>query len=241
MKFTKCIVALLPSCLWHTANAVPVPILNMSSSSQPELPSFPYRIGSTTYTHQNRDLTRATILKPIARAAGVSTNASSLLSNHTSLPGSSPRNITLTTYCRSNSSTFVNATVADSPPASDCAAIADSLIPQLGARFFHYDAADLAQRNTTGIKQLQKYGACAFGVVAGDMRSDSVRIGTGDVVNVIRESIRRFASGIGNANARNRTVAEMKVVNATAGRLDVAGAFECGGSVTMVNWALYRA
>ncbi|KAI1138147.1 hypothetical protein F5Y05DRAFT_52447 [Hypoxylon sp. FL0543] len=240
MKFTKYSVFFLQPCLWHMASTVPVPVLNALPSSQPKCPPFPHHMGPITSTPKPQNLPRAAVIKPLARAAEVSANTSSPPSNYITLSGSGLGNTTLTTYCKSNSSTFVDATVAESPPASDCAAIADALISQPGSGFFHYDAADLARRNTTGIKQLRKHGACAFGVAAGAMRSDAVRIGAGDVVSVIRESVRRFAGGGGNATATCGTIAEMKTGNGTAGRLGVAGVFACGDLGTMVNWALYR-
>ncbi|OTA68472.1 hypothetical protein K449DRAFT_429329 [Hypoxylon sp. EC38] len=238
MKFTKYIIAVLSTCLWYTASAIPAPVPNAPSNPQSQPSPFDHRISSIPLdTHKNQGSTPATLPRPLARTREALTNASSPSSNYTTLPGTcSCNNKTLTTYCTSNSSTFVNATVGGSPPAADCAAIADTLIPRLKTGFFQYDAAD---RNKSGVKQLQRYGACAFGVVVGNMGVDSVvRIGTGDVVSVIRESMRRFAGRSGNGNG---TAMANTTRNGTVGRLDAAGAFMCDGEGTMVNWALYHA
>ncbi|KAI0137627.1 hypothetical protein F4776DRAFT_102402 [Hypoxylon sp. NC0597] len=241
MKLAKYIAVVLSTSLWHTASAIPAPVPNAPSNPRSQPSPFDHRVSSIPPPDKNQGLTPATLSRPLARAPGALTNASSSSTNYTSLPGTSPCNNTLTTYCTSNSSTFVNATVGGSPPAADCAAIADTLIPRLKTGFFRYDAAD---RNASGIKQLQRYGACAFGVLAGDMRADSVRIGTGDVVSVIRESIRRFAGGNGDGTATagmSTTTIASTTRNGTVGRLDAAGAFMCDDSGTMVNWALYHA
>ncbi|KAI1103642.1 hypothetical protein F4804DRAFT_309462 [Jackrogersella minutella] len=229
MKLTSLIPIIFSFCLWPTANALPSPDF---TAPLPKYPRLGHRVGAIAYPRKPLKLTHAAILRSTPQMnSNNSANGTDAASGFTSLPSpaNSTSNTTLTSYCKARASTFVDATVATSPPASDCAVIADRLVPQLGAGFFHYDAADLLLRNTTGMKRLHGHGACAFGVAVGDLRAENittVRIGTADVVGVIAEAVRRFANGTGNA---------------TAGRLDAAGAFECGEAGTMVNWALYHA
>ncbi|OTB05164.1 hypothetical protein M426DRAFT_22268 [Hypoxylon sp. CI-4A] len=148
----------------------------------------------------------------------------------------------LSTYCKSNSSTFIDATIPESPPTADCAGIADQLLRgTTNASSWTYDATDVAHRNTTGMKPLLQNGACAFGVVAGDLGADqSVHVGSGDVFAIVKEAVKRFGgAGLGMGGGNATGVAAMK--NNTVGKMDVAGVFECGEKGVMVNWALYHA
>ncbi|KAL7620763.1 hypothetical protein AAE478_009761 [Parahypoxylon ruwenzoriense] len=153
----KNITAILATCLWYTAGAI--------LTRRPEIPSprerFPHLIEPVSYARKNSD-SALTVL-----------NNGSVLGN-------------LTTYCKSSS--FVNATIARSaPPAGDCAALASSAVPALGAGYWRYDGADLAARR----------------LPAGN--AGSARIGSQDVVNVVAEAVRRFAKG-GGRGAKNGTV-----------------------------------
>ncbi|KAI2626103.1 hypothetical protein GGS26DRAFT_592883 [Hypomontagnella submonticulosa] len=254
MKFTTVISAL---CLWQAAGATPLQPQTEPLNSL--LAQDTHYVESTTQGHKLAHSTHHDASKKqrcngtadTSSTAPTSSNTPLVTSgkphdaNDTNTPTPASGTSNSTAYCQTHNSTFVDATVADSPPAADCLAIADHAIPALEAKGLYawtYSHADWAQRNTTGMKQLAGMGACAFGVVAGDMKADNVKIGTVDAAAVIREAVGRFAKGTA-AGATALVVREVPGnarAASKAGKLDVAGAFACGDAGTVVNWALYH-
>ncbi|KAI1374184.1 hypothetical protein F4677DRAFT_172750 [Hypoxylon crocopeplum] len=234
MKFVAIILA---SCLWLTANATPIRSLNRMRSLTRQHGYLNHRVEECTHHYKNATIPISTKSSSTAlpQASSVSAN---LTSNYTTIVspssfGSYKSN--LTTYCNANNSTYVHKTAKKSPPASDCAAIAHTVIPKLEAGYWHYNSSDVAHRHSKGFNLLLKHGACAFGVKIGKMHSGGVRIGTLDVAKVIEESVRLFAHK--GAKSTSKGGASKKDAKK---KLDVSGAFKCDGSGTHVDWALYH-
>ncbi|XXH06012.1 hypothetical protein Hte_012457 [Hypoxylon texense] len=257
----KVLAIILSSCLsWPLASGHPAP--------QP-INRISRGIDAVPVTHKDTQFSRETRFAGVPAAAAVvprdsNTTVAELIAPNSNFTAA--RNRTEAIRCAAGGSSFVDATVPESAPASDCLAIADALT-QTGAAaaaaaaadgaqfsgFWQYGAADAARRNATGTKLLASHGACAFGVVAGDdVAARGVPIGTEDAAAVIRLAVEKFGSGNGNGNgtasANGTATATTAAMNGTDGgmgsvpRLGAAGAFQCGVSPsTMVNWAIYHA
>ncbi|KAI0377500.1 hypothetical protein F5Y04DRAFT_284790 [Hypomontagnella monticulosa] len=269
MKFTNVISAF---CLWQATSAIPVEPHTKSSHTMVLKDTHDdYTLKSAAHGHKHihdthldapkrarcggapdtsstapppSSTTFVTSVQPSQSASGTVTSAP--------VSGSATSGAPTYAYCKAANSTFVDATVADSPPAIDCAGIAGHTIPALvakGMTSWTYTRADWAQSNTTGIKNLASNGACAFGVSVGTMKTDSIQIGTLDAQAVIREAVVRFAQAAASVasagpGALTRQVFHEMPANSTTGtegKMDVAGAFACGDAGTVVNWALYHA
>ncbi|KAI6081079.1 hypothetical protein F4821DRAFT_265253 [Hypoxylon rubiginosum] len=235
----KLLVAILSSCLWPLATGHPAPQALDKFKLGHTIDTVPVLHNGTPVPR----VTRFTALAAAAVAAAVAardSNATFALAPNANFTSASAKPQAI--RCTAGGSTYVDTTVPESAPASDCFAVADG-ISNGSMGFWNYTKADWAHRNETGFKMLASSGACAFGVDVQSLAADTVPIGTEDAAVVIREAVKRFGSGNGTAMAAgaNGTCPGTDAASGTP-KLGAAGAFQCGvGPSTIVNWGLYHA
>ncbi|KAI0843871.1 hypothetical protein F5Y00DRAFT_221478 [Daldinia vernicosa] len=263
----KSFAAVLSLCLWHIASATPVMPPNSTTMYPREpLPSN-HPVEPLTGPRAIAENILAAVHK--ARAAGRYANNTSsadekrTVHNHNyTAPGAhffpTPRDASLKSHCKQNSTSFVDTTAPGSPPTAHCAALVDQILRDnvnqtcVTFGFAPNSNNDTARHSSTTTNLIASSGKCAFSVTVDTAAVANTFLGIGDIVFVVQESIRRFSRSYGNGTVEVGADADADdcgdgittaPVNGTANaRVGGAGAFECSANGTehgnFVNWAL---
>ncbi|KAI5865823.1 hypothetical protein GGS23DRAFT_616934 [Durotheca rogersii] len=221
MKLT---ITLLPSLLWPLSSAAPPP----AESPPPGASGAPFgpAISALPELHGNQSSSsssHASSSSSLPRCPAPLPHARSPLSPPPDYVATTGAREGQTSFCGASSFVDVGAAAAAgaAPPALDCAALADRVVPGLAAGYWRYDAARSGGgRNATPARRLLQSGACAFGVLSaalppnastaadgtgegcgdGGPRADGgdgracIRVGSQDVMDVVNEALWRFVA-----------------------------------------------